>query len=104
MKEEGFRLTVIFCWSHLSIAMAGFAFVDDTDIINTTNTAETTGEELFDQHKKVIDTWEGALRATGIALKERQIFLVSNRLYIFLSYMGIQDKRTVKRGRLSLSR
>ena len=48
MKEEGFRLTVIFCLSHLSIAMAGFAFVDDMEIINTANTAETTGEELFD--------------------------------------------------------
>ena len=52
MKEEGFGLNVISCVSHLPIAIAGFAFVDDTDIINATNTVETTEEELFDKQKK----------------------------------------------------
>ena len=70
MKEEGFGLNVISCLSHLSIAIAGFAFVDDTDIINAANTVETTGEELLDKQQLVIDTWEGALRATGGALRQ----------------------------------
>ena len=56
MKEESFGLDVISCLSHLAIAIAGFDFVDDIDIISTANTVETTGEELFDQQKKVIET------------------------------------------------
>ena len=46
-----------------------FFFVDDIDIINSANTVETTGEDLFGQQQSVIDTWEGALRATGGALR-----------------------------------
>ena len=69
MKEEGFVLNVISSLSHLSIAIAGFAFVDDTDIINATNTVETTGEDLLDQQQLVIYTWEGTLRETGGALR-----------------------------------
>ena len=74
MKEEGFGLNVISCLSHLSIAIAGFAFVDDTDIINAANTLETIGEDLFDIQQTVIDTWEGALRATGGALRQNKSY------------------------------
>ena len=69
-KEEGFGLDVMSYLSHLVIAIAGFVFVDDTDIINAENTVETTGEALFDQQQKVLDSREGALRATSGALRQ----------------------------------
>ena len=74
MKQEGFGLNVISCLSHLSIVIAGFVFVDDTDVSNAENTVATTGEDSFDQQQSVIETLEGALRATGGVLRQEKSY------------------------------
>ena len=55
--------------SQLALVIAGFVFVDDTDIINVAPTVNTTDEELLQQQQQLVDTWEGTLRATGGALR-----------------------------------
>jgi len=48
--------------------MAGFAFVDDTDIIHSANDPHTCPFEVLQQAQTALDTWEGILRATGGAI------------------------------------
>ena len=47
MLDEGFDLNVLSYLSQLALVIAGFAFVDDTDIINVATSVNTTGEELL---------------------------------------------------------
>ena len=44
--DKGFGLNILSCLSQLALVIAGFAFVDDTDIINVATSVNTTGEEL----------------------------------------------------------
>ena len=46
MRDEGFGLNALYCLSQLALVITGFAFVDNTDIINTTTSVNTTGEDL----------------------------------------------------------
>ena len=69
MQDEGFGLNALSCLSQLALVIAGFAFVDDTEIINATPSVNTTCEELLQQQQRVVDTWEGTLRTTGGALR-----------------------------------
>ena len=69
MRDEGFGLNALSCLSELALVIAGFAFVDDIDIINVTPSVNTLGEELLHQQQRVVDTWEGTLSATDGALR-----------------------------------
>ena len=46
MRYEGFSLDDLSCLSQLVLVIVGFAFVDDTDIINAAKSVNTTGEDL----------------------------------------------------------
>jgi hypothetical protein len=70
MRQQGFGLNIVTVFSALSVVLAGYAFVDDTDIIHAAPGVYTKGEELVPQMQCVLDTWEGLLRATGGALRD----------------------------------
>ena len=53
----------------MTIVIAGFAFADDTDIVNAAKSANTKGEELLQQQQRLVNKQEDALRFTGGALK-----------------------------------
>ncbi len=68
MKAQGFGFSA---WSAISrevIDLVCFAFVDDTDLIQSGPDNETSGETVFATMQNVLDHWEGALRASGGAL------------------------------------
>ena len=68
-RDEGFDLDTISYLSQLTIVIAKFVFVNDTDIINATKLVNTRGEVLIKKQQRVIDTWASTLRATTRALQ-----------------------------------
>ena len=54
----------------------GFAYVDDTDLVegNLTN-MEFSIEEVMDNMQEAINRWEGGLKATGGALRPEKCFM-----------------------------
>ena len=66
MCDQGFGLDAVFCLSQLVLVIAGFAFVDDTDIINAASSVNTRVEDsLAQQQQQVVNIWEGTLNITG---------------------------------------
>ena len=47
MRDEGFCLNALSCLSQLALVIVGFAFVDDTDIINAAPSVNTLCENLL---------------------------------------------------------
>ena len=47
----------------------GFAFLDDTDVMNASQPVNTKGEDLLAQRQQVADTWEGTLNEIGGTLR-----------------------------------
>ena len=47
MRDPGFGLDAATCLSQLTLVIAGFAFVDDTDIINAASSVNTRGDDLL---------------------------------------------------------
>ena len=39
----------------MTIVIAGFAFADDTDIVNAAKSANTKGEELLQQQQRLVN-------------------------------------------------
>jgi hypothetical protein len=70
MRDSGFELNYITALSATSIVLAGFAFVDNTDLLHVAPHPSTPAETLIPQMQQVVDTWEGLLRATGGALRD----------------------------------
>ena len=56
MRDEDFGLNALSYLSQLSSVIAGFEFVDNTDIINKAPSVNTTGEEMLQQQQRVVDT------------------------------------------------
>jgi hypothetical protein len=54
--------------SHVNIRFAGYAFINDTDLIQTTYNPEETVHDIIAGIQLSMDTWEGGLRATGGAI------------------------------------
>ena len=54
MRDEGFGLNDLSFLSQLALVITGFAFLDDTGIINAAPSVNMTGEFLF---KKKNKTW-----------------------------------------------
>ena len=66
---------------HLRSAILGtllyivcFAFVDDTDTVQTGDTVNETGEELLAKFQTAVDRWEGLIKATGGAIEPTKSF------------------------------
>jgi hypothetical protein len=70
MRDSGYGLNFITATSSLAIVLAGFAFVNDTDLLHAAPHPATPAATLVPQMQQVVDTWEGLLRATGGALRD----------------------------------
>jgi hypothetical protein len=54
----------------------GYAFVDDTDLIQFDARAQNTStEEVMDKMQDAINRWEGGLKATGGAIVPQKSFV-----------------------------
>jgi hypothetical protein len=71
MRDSGFGLNFITATSSMAIVLAGFAFVDDTDLLHAAPHPATPVATLVPQMQRLVDTWEGLLRATGGALRRK---------------------------------
>jgi hypothetical protein len=58
----------------MSIALCGFLFVDDADLLFTAPTTHQRGEEIAESAQRHLDEWEGLIRATGGALVPSKSF------------------------------
>ncbi len=68
MREEGFGTFFKTSISSQDIRFVGYAFVDDTDLIQTSKDGTETGDEMREQMQAGVNTWEGIIDATGGAL------------------------------------
>ena len=59
MRQKGHRLSILSALSLSTLVMAGFAFVDATDIIHSANDPNTSPFEVLHQSQAALDTWEG---------------------------------------------
>ena len=69
MRSMGFGLNAVSCLSTTAIVIAGFAFIDDTDILHVAPSVRSRGEDVHAAMHDVLRTWEGILRVTGGALR-----------------------------------
>ena len=51
MRDEDFDLNTLSYSFQLALVIVGFAFVDDTDIINAVSSVNTTGDDLLKNKK-----------------------------------------------------
>ena len=56
MRQRGFRFSIFSSLSFTSLVLAGFAFVDDTDIIHASNDPYTLPSDVLDQSKNALTT------------------------------------------------
>ena len=68
MIQRGYVLSILSALSFSALGLEGFAIVDETDIIHSTNDHTTSPFEVLYQAQAALDTWEGILRATGGAI------------------------------------
>jgi hypothetical protein len=74
MRNAGYGVHLLTALSLLPIAIVCFAFVDDTDTVQSGSSVDATGEEVLLELQAALDLWEGALRATGGALDPSKSF------------------------------
>ena len=68
MIQTGYGLSILLALSFSALVMAGFLFVDDTDIIYSANKPRTCPLEVLKQEQTALNTWEGILRSTWGAI------------------------------------
>jgi hypothetical protein len=69
MHDKGHANTIRSALSATTIIFAAFLFVDDTDLFHFAEHEETTPMEVVQQMQDGVEQWQGALRASGGALK-----------------------------------
>ena len=74
MVQAGLCATFTMALSASILTVACLAFVDDTDLFFTARTPTEPGEALFTPIQKMLDHWNGYLRATGGALVPSKSF------------------------------
>ena len=75
MKTAGHGLKAVTAISRKSVSLVGFAFVDDTDIIDGAEDVNTSGERILARFQSAMDRWCGVLRATGgLIAPEKSVF------------------------------
>ena len=72
MHDKGHANTIRSALSATTIIFAAFLFIDDTDLIRFAEQEETTPLEVVQQMQDGVEQWQGALRATGGALKQEK--------------------------------
>ena len=68
MRVKGFGFSVLSAISLKALVLAGFAFVDDTNIIHAADNPYTNSLDVLEKAQSAITTWEGILGATGGAI------------------------------------
>jgi hypothetical protein len=68
MTTEGHGFHLLTALSQTLISMVCYAFVDDTNLIQSAENVNETGESVRTKMQIAVDRWEGGLRATGGAL------------------------------------
>jgi hypothetical protein len=68
MWKEGCMTVFKALISEDEIKFVGFAFVDDTDLLQTGNTMVDTFEDVAKYMQEGLDLWEGLIKAMGGAL------------------------------------
>lgn len=68
MRTAGFGFQLLTCLSIQLFSFLCYAFVDDTDLVHTGLSVDTTGHDILQDMRRFITHWEGGLRATGGAL------------------------------------
>jgi hypothetical protein len=74
MHKQGYVATFVSAISWMSIALCGFLFVDDADLLFTAPTTHQWGEEIAESAQRHLDEWEGLIHATGGALVPSKSF------------------------------
>ena len=67
LKEDGYGTYFCTALSDKPIRIVGYAFVDDTDLIQTAN-SEDTYDDVHRKMQEAINLWEGLIKNTGGAL------------------------------------
>ena len=65
MRMKGFGFSVLSALALKALSIAGFAFVDDIDIIHAAKSPGEDPKVTLGKAQEAMDTWEGILRATG---------------------------------------
>jgi hypothetical protein len=68
MRDEGFGTFFKTSLSAQAIRFVGYAFVDDTNLVQTDKAGNETGLEILAQMQLGVNLWEGIIDATGGAL------------------------------------
>ena len=68
MTTAGHGFHLLSAVSNTLLTMVCYAFVDDTDVVQSACNVHQAGEDVVPQLQLSVDRWEGGLRATGGAL------------------------------------
>ena len=74
LRSKKYGATISSASMSKKIKVVGFAFVDDKDIVQTTEKKIETLEKVYHDLQKAIDLWEGGLKATRGSLVPEKIF------------------------------
>ncbi len=69
LYRAGFGLSINSAILGTLMAIACFGFVDDTDVIHSSDDVNTPGKTIAAEMQDVVDMWEGGIRATGGGLE-----------------------------------
>jgi hypothetical protein len=73
MRQRGFRLFYQTCISNEDLHFVGYSFVDNTDNIQSEKNTQDP-KTVVQCMQSGMDTWEGGIRVTGVALEPRKSF------------------------------
>jgi hypothetical protein len=74
MATHGHGFNILSAMSCILVSFVCYAFVDDTDVIQSASSTATPGEAVIADMQIVLDRWGGLLRATGGALVPKKSF------------------------------
>ena len=61
MLKVGFFAQFVGVMTGLTVAMVGYAFVDDTDLVHNAKDNTTAATSLLQSFQKAVNRWEGLL-------------------------------------------
>ncbi len=74
LQEAGFGAGFKLAISGTRVSFVGYSFVDDTNLVQTRATINSTGQEVLPLMQAALTLWEQGLRATGRALIPEKSF------------------------------
>jgi hypothetical protein len=74
MRDQGFGYAVWTLIQQRAIAIVGFAFMEDTDLIHTDHDRKKLTQQLLVEAQEALALWEGLLHATGGAIAPQKSY------------------------------